>query len=68
MFVYGFASLYVNGLVSWGRRISRPNISRWVDFPNERLGYDTKQSDGEVRECGVPLYSYGSHVHSDPEW
>ena len=33
---------------------------------NECLGYDTKQSDGEV--LAVPLHCHRSQVHSAPEW
>ena len=37
------------------------------DLPNECLGYDSKQSDGEVP---VMLEFWGLHsqVHFDPEW
>ena len=44
------------------------------DFPNECLGYDTKQYDGEASvmlelwEIGGPLYCHRSQVHSGPKW
>ena len=36
------------GPVGWGCRIHRLLLCRGVRLPNECLGYDTKQSDGEV--------------------
>ena len=56
------------------KNISTASLQTVKTPPNERLGYDIKQSDGEagcscenLGECGVSLHCNCSQVHSDTE-